>query len=155
MTLSDTSTVIGFHGDDYKSEREMTSQIVIPIKKRMNTRCIALDMIHASGQIVISVSKIVIGDDEEDRNGTKQNDNGRVIYIQTEPLGIIKNRLYINPFQDIRINSTEGLMNGVHVTLTVTDVPREGNYITAAFDNLHQCPEVSANCKTGIYKSFT
>ena len=133
----------------------MVAEIELPLlhNKGMH-QCFALDMIHASGQVTISASMIALKHDE---GGTAQNDNGvtqqqtkEKLYIQSTPLGMMKNKIYVNTRVDAHQESLDKGLTDLQVTLTVTDVLQEGSQLTAAFANLRQCPNITDECRTGM-----
>ena len=153
MCLSDLSAVVGFHDADYPPETDVVSEIVLPLlhNKGMH-QCFALDMIHASGQITISASmtagKFNEGESTQSIRNVKQEQNKK-LYVQSIPLGPMKNKIYIDTYVDEHWNSTDEGLKDVQVILMVTDVSQEGSQLTAAFSNLRPCPNRTDECSAG------
>ena len=157
--FSDLSTVVGFRIADYQPEREVVSEIVLPVLQNKGMgQCFALDMIHASGQVTISASMVAVnvneGESTQSINEVHQEQNKQELYMQSTPLGPMKNKIYVNTYVDEHQESLDEGLDDIQVTLTVTDVLREGSQLTAAFSNLRQCPNITDECNTGVLEFF-
>ena len=146
-----TSAVVGFHDADYQPQREMVSEIVLPLLKNKGMyHCFALDMIHASGQIIVSATKIAANYKSNIRqNNIEQDEKRRLLYIQSTPLGKMKNKIFINTYMDGNSEASDAALTDLQVTLTVSDALRRGIQLTAAFTGLRQCPVISESCEAG------
>ena len=128
----------------------MTSETVFsPISED----CYELDMIHASGKIILSATRIYLVHRYDKGLEFVMQDMGD-LYYQPTRLGMMRNKLRYELTEELfNYEQTsilfEILFTYLRITLTVTDVLHEGSQITAAFSEEIPCSSQYDDCNKG------